>query len=184
MCFLATGLHTFKSMSVPAYMLSILTRQQLLLGAGFATRYRNAWLVWEPGPWRPARSVISSNLEDTRAPGANTSASPNGEDAICFELKLKGEQRELKVGRASTNDIVVNDLTASREQFTLVYEAGRWFLIRPNGTVVVNEVPVDEHAEKMALEPGTRILVGDVTLSFYDSPTLLERLKLVPTPQG
>jgi hypothetical protein len=171
-------------MSVPAYMLSILNRQQLLLGAGFGTRYRNAWLVWEPGPWRPARSVISSNLEETRAPGATTSARPTGEDAICFELKLKAEQRELKVGRASTNDIVINDLTASREQFTLINDEGRWFLTRPHGTVVVNDVAVDEGREKTVLEPGTRILVGDVTLSFYDSPVLLERLKLVQPPQA
>lgn len=159
-------------MGVPAYMLSILHRQQLLLKDGFVTRYPLDWLVWEPGPWRPARSVLESNLEATQLPGSDQPARPTGEDAICFQLKLPKDGDLLKVGRATNNDIVINDLTASREQFTLRWHEGTWALAAARGVVTVDGQPVDA---QVALRSGAAIVLGDVRATLVSAADMVAR---------
>lgn len=161
-------------MGVPAYMLSILHRQQQLLKDGFLERYPTDWLVWEPGPWRPARSVLESNLESTQLPRRDTENRPVGNDAICFQLKLPKDSDLLKVGRATTNHLVINDLTASREQFSLRLDKGRWYLVNPQGQLTVNGAPVGEVAE---LKSGSRIALGDVAMSLLSAADLAARAK-------
>jgi hypothetical protein len=160
-------------MSVPAYMLSILYRQQLMLKDGFIARYPLDWLVWEPGPWRPARSVLESNLEVTQLPGSDKVARPVGEDAICFQLKLPKDRDLLKVGRATTNDIIINDLTASRDQFSLRLHDGGWVLLAANGVVTVDGRPVDELAGP--LKSGTVIALGDVRATLLAASDMVVR---------
>jgi len=159
-------------MGVPAYMLSILHRQQLLLKDGFVTRYPLDWLIWEPGPWRPARSELESNLESTQLPGSERPARPTGEDAICFQLKLPTDGDLLSVGRATTNDVVINDLTASREQFSLQWRAGAWYLAAANGVVTVDGQPVDA---QVALRSGAAIVLGDVRATLLGASDMAVR---------
>lgn len=153
-------------------MLSILHRQQLLLKDGFLTRYPLDWLVWEPGPWRPARSVLESNLESTQLPGSDQPARPTGEDAICFQLKLPKDGDLLSVGRSTTNDIVINDLTASREQFSLQWREGIWYLAASNGVVTVDGKPVEA---QVALESGAAIVLGDVRATLVSAADMVAR---------
>lgn len=142
-------------------MLSILHRQQLLLKEGFVLRYPLDWLVWEPGPWRPAHSVLESNLESTQQPLRQEGERPIGPDAICFQLKLPASGL-IKVGRATTNDLVINDLTASREQFALRHDAGQWLLVAPHAPLHVDgERAKDVHP----LKSGSSIVLGSVELS-------------------
>jgi hypothetical protein len=147
-------------MAAPAYMLSLLGRQRALLGAEFFTRYNSDWLIWEPGPWRPARTMASSNTESTHQPSSKAPARPEGEDALCFELKRVVGGAKLTVGRATENDIVINDLTVSREQLTLQYADKKW-------SVVGGEV----------LKNGTVLTAGDVKLTFYDAEGFPARLE-------
>lgn len=161
-------------MGVPAYMLSILHRQQQLLKDGFVERYPTDWLVWEPGPWKPARSVLESNLESTKLPSHDTEYRPVGNDAICFQLKLPKDGGLLKVGRATTNDVVINDLTASREQFSLRFEKGRWYVVSPQGQLVVDGAAV---ADVVELKSRSRITLGDVVMSLLSSSDMAERAK-------
>lgn len=160
-------------MGVPAYMLSILHRQQLLLKDGFVTRYPLDWLVWEPGPWRPARSVLESNLESTQLPGSEQPARPTGEDAICFQLKLPKDGDLLRVGRSTTNDIVINDLTASREQFSLRWHEGAWQLAAARGVVTVDGQPVD--GQVGPLKSGAAIALGDVRATLLSANDMVVR---------
>jgi hypothetical protein len=53
-----------------------------------AHRCARDWLVGEPGPWKPARSVLESNIEATVLPSPKPLQGPDGNDASCFELKL------------------------------------------------------------------------------------------------
>lgn len=160
-------------MGVPAYMLSILHRQHLLLkDESFLARYPLDWLVWEPGPWRPARSQLESNLESTQLPGSEMPARPTGEDAICFQLKLAKGADLLKVGRATTNDVVINDLTASREQFALRWHDG-WFLSAARGVVTVDGQPVDGVAGP--LKSGVPIALGDVRATLLSAQDMALR---------
>ncbi|MDP3503381.1 MAG: FHA domain-containing protein [Myxococcales bacterium] len=160
-------------MGVPAYMLSILHRQQLLLKEGFVTRYPLDWLIWEPGPWRPARSVLESNLESTQLPGSEQPARPTGEDAICFQLKLPTDGDLLRVGRSTTNDIVINDLTASREQFSLRWHEGAWMLEAAHGVVTVDGQPVEEQLGP--LRSGAAIALGDVRATLLNANDMTAR---------
>ena len=160
-------------MGVPAYMLSILHRQQLLLKDGFLTRYPLDWLVWEPGPWRPARSVLESNLESTQLPGSDQPSRPTGEDAICFQLKLPKNGDLLKVGRATSNDVVINDLTASREQFSLRWHHSAWYLSAARGVVTVDGQAVDELAGP--LMSGAAIALGDVRATLLTANEMVTR---------
>lgn len=166
-------------MGVPAFMLSILHRQHQLLNDGFVERYPGHWLVWEPGPWQPPRSTLQSNLESTMAPRRPENR-PFGDDAICFQLKPPKDGGFIRVGRATSNDVVINDLTASREQFSLRFEKGRWFLVSPQGQLTVDGKPVGELAE---LKSGARVVLGDVELRVLSAQDMATRAAgFRPTP--
>lgn len=166
-------------MGVPAYMLSILHRQQLLLKDGFVTRYPLDWLVWEPGPWRPAHSVLESNLESTQQPLHQQGERPVGPDAICFQLKLPSAGL-IKVGRATTNDLVINDLTASREQFALRRDGAEWLLVGPHAPLYVDgERAKDVHP----LKSGSSIVLGSVELTLVSAADMAARAAAYVPPK-
>ncbi|MBL8921886.1 MAG: FHA domain-containing protein [Myxococcaceae bacterium] len=166
-------------MGLPAFMLSILHRQQTLLQEDFVARYPTDWLVWEPGPWQPPRSALQSNLEATMAPKRQESR-PVGNDAICFQLKPPKDGGLIRVGRATSNDVVINDLTASREQFSLRFEKGRWFLVSPQGQLTVDGKSVSDLVE---LKSGSRVVLGDVALVVVSAEEMAARAGAFrPTP--
>lgn len=160
-------------MAVSTYMLSLLGRQHLLLGGQFFDRYRSAWLVWEPGPRRPSRS-LHGNTEATLLPTSQT-PKPMVSDAICFELKQTPDAR-VTVGRSSDNELVLNDLTVSREQFVLEF-VNRVWRVRSLGTPLhVEDVAVQ--AEGVVLKSGSVISAGDVRMTFYSPEGFPTRLEL------
>ncbi len=162
-------------MSAAAYMLSLLGRQHQLLGAEFFQRYSSDWLVWEPGPWRPARSILTSNSESTLLPSNPETRRPVGEDALCFELK-RVASAALTVGRGSENHIVINDLTVSREQFVLRFSDKSWLVQGRETPLMVDGKPVAK--EGTVLQDGFVIATGDVRMSFYTPEGFPRRLEL------
>lgn len=161
-------------MSPSAFMLSLLGRQRQLLGASFFERYPSDWLVWEPGPWRPSRSILTSNTESTQLPTHHESPRPAGEDALCFELK-HATGASVSVGRGTENQIVINDLTVSREQFVLEFD-GRSWVVRSKGTpLTVDGKPVG--AAGLPLSNGSVIGAGDVRMTFYSPDGFPKRLE-------
>ena len=168
-------------MSVAAYMLSLLGRQHQLLGAEFFQRYSSDWLVWEPGPSRPARSILTSNIEATLRPSGSATPHPVGEDALCFELKhVAGAS--LAVGRGSENHIVINDLTVSREQFVLQFEGKSWLVKGRETPLAVDGKPVG--AEGTQLQNASVIATGDVRMTFYTPQGFPQRLVLESKKSG
>ena len=159
-------------MAVSTYMLSLLGRQHLLLGGQFFERYRSAWLVWESGPRRPSRALhgnTETTLLPTQAPNAAVS------DAVCFELKQE-PNATVTVGRSSDNELVLNDLTVSREQFVLEFIDRVW-RVRSRGTPLrVENVAVE--AEGVVLMNGSVIVAGDVRMTFYSPEGFPTRLEL------
>lgn len=102
-------------MAVSTWLLSLLEREHKLLGGGFVEKYPGAWLIWEPGEWRPARTEREGNLRQTVHLGkAAQPGRPAGTDTFCFQLTLTNGA-ELIVGRASGSDVLVNDVTLSRQ---------------------------------------------------------------------
>ncbi|MDP3234055.1 MAG: hypothetical protein Q8N26_14840 [Myxococcales bacterium] len=144
--------------SMPMMLLSVLHRQSLVLGAGFATRYPHPWLVWELGPHRPAgeeRNVLATVL-----PSQAGSPKAVGTDPLCFALFGPGP---LRVGRADGCSIVVDDVTFSRDLGVLVCVEGKWAF----------DATAGGHTE---LDAGSRLQNGDVTLSFETSESFARRL--------
>lgn len=163
-------------MPVGAYMLSLLSRQRALLADRFFERYPSNWLVWEPGHWQPARSASTSNTEATQLPTANPYTRPLGDDALCFELKRVNS--DLLVGRATENQIVVNDLTVSRTQLHLEFAADKW-RVHSATQVTVDGAAVG--AQGAQLKNGSVIAIGNVRMTFYEPQGFLARLQ---QPQG
>lgn len=161
----------------PAFLLSLLVRQWLLTKERFGQRYPHGWLVWEPGEWvGPARGEDIS-VAETRLPTNRPPDRPPKGDALCFELRA-AEGAPLRLGRAEGNDIILNDMTVSREHLRLSVEGGRWVL--SPGTeakaTMVSGSPLAPGASR-PLKPGDVIKVGGLTLSFYDSERFIERVR-------
>jgi hypothetical protein len=157
-------------------MLSLLGRQRQLLGARFLERYPSNWLVWEPGPWRPARSTTTSDTEATQLPTPVPFARPTGDDALCFELKRVAS--ELMVGRGTENHIVVNDLTVSRAQLHLEFAQEKW-RVHTKVLVMTDGLPVGP--EGAVLKNASVMVIGDVRLTFYEPEGFLVRLQQDPS---
>jgi hypothetical protein len=108
---------------VPAFLMSLLSRQLVLLGEdGFLANHGHAWLVWEPGTWQSPTSPSQSDTGETMLPTRGAPAHPGADDPLCFELVTRPDAGEtwLKVGRAPDCAIVLNDMTVSRDQLRLV----------------------------------------------------------------
>lgn len=160
-------------------MLSLLVRQQLFLKEQFASRYPSSWLVWEPGEWKPARTPSEGNTSTTHHSTPSSSRRPAGGDALCFELK---GNKELALGRDSASDIVINDMTISREALRLRPADGGWKVRLAEGASAdtrFGDSPAQPGME-MKLQPGTVIASGGVRFTFYDSLGFVERLKNSP----
>ena len=159
---------------IRAYMFSFLVRQQLVLAQRFTQRYPKPWLVWEPGVWKvapPNPSVLETQLPDRRL-----GKTPRDTDALCFELPLK-PSATLRVGRADTNDIILSDLTVSREHCSLRVEGTRW-VVRASPTVkslIVAGLPQTPVSDATLLS-GDVIQLGDVRLTFLDPAAFAKRV--------
>jgi hypothetical protein len=164
-------------MGVPAYMLSVLHRQVLLLEGGFTRRYPWDWLVWEPGPWRPARSELESNLASTLVPTSDLRV-PSAHDPICFQL-APPPSGVLRVGRATNNDIVVNDLTASRAQLTLHYTREKEWRLEPGASVFLDD---RELSGEVVVRSKQTLRVGDVRLTLLSPTDMQQRASAFQTP--
>jgi hypothetical protein len=130
------------------------------------------WLVWEAGPWRPPAA-----RRETMASGPGTRLLAAGESlAIALEAKAGGG--EVRLGRASENDLVVDDGTLSRSHLAFVRDASGAWSVRDvgssNGTRLEGQ-PLGQ--TPVRIESGARIEAGAVRLTFYDGAGLYLRLR-------
>jgi len=163
---------------VQAYLLSLLARQYLALGATFTGRYPNAWLVWEPGEWAVPGMGVDTNIAETRAPSSKPLERPVAGDALCFALKPSTEG--LTIGRAVENQIVINDMTVSRVHARLTTGENRWVLeaISAGKVTLLRRTPMPK-GSTAALASGDALTLGGITMTFYDQAGFVDRLKLV-----
>lgn len=156
-------------------MLSLLVRQHLFLGDQFEKRYPSSWLVWEPGPWRPARTTAEGDSKATMA-ADSLPARPAGSDALCFELRNNATR--VTLGRSSESEIFINDLTLSREHLVLENQGGWSLTVAPSSSTATQfEGATLAPGTKKPLLPNARIKAGDVHLSFYNTAGMLARLR-------
>lgn len=130
------------------------------------------WLVWEAGPWRPPAA-----RNDTMLAGPGTRLLAAGE-SLAVALLAKDGGATVRLGRASENDLVIDDGTLSRQHLLLTRDAARTWSVADagssNGTKLdglkLGRTPV-------AIAPGARIEAGAVRLTFYDAASLYLRLR-------
>jgi hypothetical protein len=140
--------------------LSLLYRQRLLLGAGFAERYPHAWLIWESGPARPTEGDPADVIV-TRTPRQAGPARTPSHEPIAFAL---AEGKALRLGRATTNDLVIDDVTVSRELRVIRSDGGRWYFDRLSPAVTLE------------LTSGMALSHGEVWFTFLSAADLAARL--------
>lgn len=166
---------------MPAFLISLLARQLALLEhKGFQALHPKvaAWLVWEPGKWVSPRTEAELNTGITRFPVLGRPEAPEEGDALCYALvgNEHGDDDRLKIGRALECDIILNDMTVSREQLELHHCEGYWAALSSVGaTTFVGDV---EASRAIALRDQALIRIGGLRLTFYRPEGFLERLRV------
>lgn len=160
---------------MPAYLMSVLTRQLALGPDAFLMRYSHSWLVWDVGGWAVPETdpVAATRVEDRRGPPRAHSG-----DALCFALKAP-EGTPIRLGRAVENEIVIADATVSRFHAQLELKDKVWSVTPVNDPALVGEDVVGPGTTQQ-LTPGQAIELGGVRLEFYDSKSFKARVSTVP----
>jgi hypothetical protein len=162
---------------VRAYLISFVARQALLLKDKLPARYPNAWLVWEPGNW--SAPAVQGNESATRMPTSQSAVTaPQHGDALCFELSAPPAAGSLRLGRATGNDIIINDATVSREHILLAKQTdGRWSAEATSQakSTFFGSCPLPP-GQKVALADGQKLKVGDVVFTYLEPASFFERV--------
>ncbi|MBJ6761532.1 FHA domain-containing protein [Corallococcus sp. H22C18031201] len=158
-------------------LLSLLLRQHMALKEKFRAKYAHPWLVWEAGAWNVPEAT-EQNVATTRLPLMDLRDCLPAGDAMCFELVALAERGALKLGRAAQNTFVVNDATVSREQLTLSPTPdGQWWVERvAQARPVTLDGETLEPEQPRRLQPGAKLQVGDVRLTFHDADGFNDRI--------
>ncbi|HYR56930.1 MAG TPA: FHA domain-containing protein [Myxococcaceae bacterium] len=163
---------------VRSVLISVLVRQHLSLRSEFAKRYPNAWLVWEAGAWSVSGDG-EQNVAHTLPPAEDLQdCLPTG-DVLCFELTTSSPDQTLSLGRASQNDIVINDSTVSREHLVLARKSSsEWTadLTGPTPQVSISGRHL-VHGKPTSLRQGDVLKVGEVLMTFYDAQSFELRIR-------
>lgn len=163
---------------MPAFLMSVLTRQLALNPDSFLMRYSHSWLVWDVGGW----AVPETNpLAETRLDDHRVTRAQSG-DALCFALKAP-EGTPIRLGRGVDNEIVIADPTVSRFHVRLEVKDRVWSVTPVNDPALVGEDVVGPGATQQ-LASGQAIELGSVRLAFYDSRSFKERVSTVPLVPG
>ena len=157
---------------MPSHLLSKLAAEARAVDMEtFRRAHDHDWLVWEPGPWQPARAAATTLQQ--RPPEAPRP----GAEALAFPLPAKDP---VLVGRDEACEVSIGDATVSARHLALHREAdGGWALEElgsSNGTVVEDRAA--EPGRRVKLAEGARIRAGSVFLTFHRSVGLYLRAKL------
>ncbi|ADO74849.1 FHA domain-containing protein [Stigmatella aurantiaca] len=159
-------------------LLSLLVRQHMALKARFQARYPHPWLIWEAGAWNVPETGVQ-NVAATQLPAQDLRDCLPAGDALCFELPPPSPpQSVLRLGRASNNELVINDATVSREHITLSLDAeGQWRVeaLSKAGLVKLDGVLL-QPGRPTPLKPETHLELGDARLTFHGPEDFSARL--------
>jgi len=139
----------------------------------FVKAWPEDWLVWEAGPWRPTYQVRETLAQD----GLLLSVPHGSGESLAIALEPPKPRPYLALGRASDNDIVVDDATISRVHLLLQPEPLGW-AVRDAGSTNGSSVEgATLGPDAVALQTGMRLLAGSVRFTYYDSGGLCLRLR-------
>src|SRR5215211_6215129 len=147
-----------------AVMLSLLVDQHARLGDAFLERYGHPWLVWNASTW--SAPSVDGQTRVVRLPTAPPP--PRELLALCLALTFRGDAKEITLGRANDNDVVINDGTVSRHHAVLTRSASGTWQVRPlpesSGTICASRPLSDKDVSPIV--DGQKLMVGGVELTF------------------
>lgn len=153
-------------------MLSTLRAQFASKGLdAFRAAHPHAWLLWEPGAWKPPQKRTMEFAAITEL------TKPVGAEALA--LALEGKPR-LLLGRDPACDLVINDGTLSAKHLVLTQGPTGWSVAdagSSNGTRLHGEVLKPN--EPRRLTEGARIEAAHVILTYWTPEGLWQRLQVI-----
>lgn len=161
---------------VRTYLLSSLAAERASLAGGFPERFPFAWLVWEPGKWKPTpRSATTTMIRGLpREPSGPRPVVTGGGDPLCWELR---ERAPFKVGRSPDCDVRLNEETVSRDHLWLDPAPDGGWVARPASPTSVTYVNGRAlPGDGLALAARGTLELGNVVLTFETAATLLQRV--------
>jgi len=164
-----------------SYVLSTLQAHARAMGPEeFRQRFPKAWLLWEPGEWKPPRDATEPALQALLTPG--TAGEPL---AFAVEPKPGAPAGEIDLGRGAECQLRVFDGTLSSRHLALREEEAGWRVKdvgSKNGSWLEGNKLLAQ--QWVPLASGARLIAGRVLLTFYLLPELLERLASVSGAGG
>jgi hypothetical protein len=148
----------------------------LLQKKGFLQQHPYAWLVWEVGTTMVPASTKEGSSGSTRIPDQKGPPEPEAGDPLCFELSAPDDaDLRLKVGRSTDCEMVINEMTVSREQFELHHSQGYWAVLNSVGAKTAVGVVQSPH-KPIVLRDHTVIKAGGVRFTFYGPEAFVARV--------
>jgi hypothetical protein len=139
--------------------------------AAFSSKSR--WLVREPSPWQPPELDVRATMPIL--PSVSLSA---GNESLAIELMPSASRALITLGRAESNDVVLNDGTLSKRHLHFTPADAAWTVTDAgsyNGTFL-DGVKLDSH-QPYPLRDGSLLKAGQVELTFHDAAGLILRLR-------
>lgn len=91
---------------------------------------------------------------------------------------VQGKYAEFTIGRSSDSQIVLDDQMISRQQIKISFDGDKWFVENLNDSVNIFVGPIFLSGTIEIVE-GTKIIVNDFQLNFYD----IIKFENIPTPE-
>ena len=120
------GGHTRAVAMVPEmYVVSALLQRFRADTVAFARELPGCWLVWEPGPWRPATTSKKTMVLTSVKSGHGGAG-----ESLAMHLGTPPVGTRLALGRAEGSQLYINDATLSQAHLVLEASgANRWSII-------------------------------------------------------
>jgi hypothetical protein len=149
--------------------------------AAFLQQYPHPWVVWEPGRWQPPERSGATLV--VPPPAAGTLPGHAG-DALALALRGKpASPPQVTLGRGAECDLKLDDATLSSVHLLFMLGPDGAWTVRDGGSR--NGTWVDDvrlaAGQPCALTSGTRLRVGQVSLTYYTPEGLLARVRQNPT---
>ena len=148
--------------------------RERLAAARFQVELGTHWLVWEAGEWTPAQANQAGTAPNE---GGAKSGRQVAADPLAFELKAGAGPARFVVGRARESDVLLDDATVSRSHLALEFNGKVWSVqLAPRARkAALDGAPVSPVARP--LRSGGLLTLGGVSLTFFDGPGLMARLR-------
>ena len=143
----------------------------------FAQAHPHAWVLWEPGAWRPPGRSTTTVVALPQALGDARAG-----EALALALEGRAESpARVRLGRAPECELVLNDGTLSGVHLLFMRDAQGGWTVRDGGSRNGSWLDGErlDAVLPRALTSGARLQAAQVSMTFYDPAGMYARLRSV-----